>query len=568
MNTNILSNLFLSQTLQFLWGLINSLQMIVRLPLLNLSFPANLQLILGIIIDVTNLSFFSTRDYEQEAFGFTQSEPFDQNFNTMGYDTMNLIYNMGLMFWYLPMILMAFLVLRVVKKMLQSTELQESVKIIVVQWKEGLLVFCQQNILQSAIKVHLGELHRDHHLRPLAHKSGNFFYSISLCQKVWITMGDRVLNVLAIMLAFSLMVFPFISIAWLVIKRKDLEKHEAQCGSLYSGLRIKKSFFALMYSPIFLIRRQIFAATIIFLHDNPMAQVNVTFYTSLLMISYLVHAQPFEEPQLNYLEIFNEITFLMLTYPVLLFTGYMDADAEFQYNIGWSMILTIILNVVVNFIVILWEALKGAWTGIKKCRQRISQNIAQSDKVEKLPINNYEELQQPIDEIAELKKQKKKTHKKTISQVNAKSKRSSSKYNPKPKQRSRLASNATDFGAPIINDTSQFESTQTYLQPAPQIRPRIRNLATYVTNVGDGEPRFEDSPLSMKRKSQLRAFEDQSTTVGGGMSEYQRKRELFNEEIQRLERDQEVKRLYDKEMGKGAIVMKGKSRGANSVNLL
>jgi hypothetical protein len=75
---------------------------------------------------------------------------------------------------------------------------------------------------------------------------------------------------------------------------------------------------------------------------------------------------------LNNLEIFNEFTFLALTYPILLFTGYMDADLSFQYDIGWLMILLIMTNFVVNLLVVFWEALKGFCIKCKSFNRRIN----------------------------------------------------------------------------------------------------------------------------------------------------------------------------------------------------
>jgi hypothetical protein len=41
LQTNFIANIFLSSSLQYVWGMINTLQLIVRLPLYALVFPPN-----------------------------------------------------------------------------------------------------------------------------------------------------------------------------------------------------------------------------------------------------------------------------------------------------------------------------------------------------------------------------------------------------------------------------------------------------------------------------------------------------------------------------------------------
>lgn len=40
--------------------MINVLQLIVRVPLVNLHFPANIQIIFSLIVDITNFNLFET----------------------------------------------------------------------------------------------------------------------------------------------------------------------------------------------------------------------------------------------------------------------------------------------------------------------------------------------------------------------------------------------------------------------------------------------------------------------------------------------------------------------------
>ena len=72
-----------SQSLQSMWGLINSLQIVVSMPLLSLSFPANVQLMFSLIIQIATFSLFSTVSMDQKLFNFSPDVPLNGNFNAM-----------------------------------------------------------------------------------------------------------------------------------------------------------------------------------------------------------------------------------------------------------------------------------------------------------------------------------------------------------------------------------------------------------------------------------------------------------------------------------------------------
>jgi hypothetical protein len=96
--------------------MINTLQLIVRLPLFALMFPPNAQLAFSIMIDLTNFSFFSTKPIESAIFGkFTETASFSHQFEMMGYANTNAVQNMGLMMYYLAVIVIMYLFMGVVK---------------------------------------------------------------------------------------------------------------------------------------------------------------------------------------------------------------------------------------------------------------------------------------------------------------------------------------------------------------------------------------------------------------------------------------------------------------------
>lgn len=111
----------------------------------------------------------------------------------------------------------------------------------------------------------------------------------------------------------------------------------------------------MLFNFFFMVRRIIFVMSVIYLNGYPVLQVNLMLVQSLSFVVYLIVAKPFEDPKINRIEIFNELSILFITYPSLLFTGYFNADVDLQYKAGWAMIIMIFGNIAVNLIFVVKE---------------------------------------------------------------------------------------------------------------------------------------------------------------------------------------------------------------------
>jgi hypothetical protein len=79
----------------------------------------------------------------------------------------------------------------------------------------------------------------------------------------------------------------------------------------------------------------------------------------------LLSVRPFKEPKQNTLEIFNEISIMIVSYHLFAFAGEgLEADGEFI--IGMSMIGFTVFNIGVNCIVMAWETFVQVKIRIKK----------------------------------------------------------------------------------------------------------------------------------------------------------------------------------------------------------
>jgi len=82
------------------------------------------------------------------------------------------------------------------------------------------------------------------------------------------------------------------------------------------------------------------------------------------LIIYLAYFQPFTEPLINYIEIYNEYTIAIIALHLLICTDYI-ADLDLKYNIGWFMIFFTLACIVVNNIILVYFFVKAVSSKLK-----------------------------------------------------------------------------------------------------------------------------------------------------------------------------------------------------------
>ena len=73
---------------------------------------------------------------------------------------------------------------------------------------------------------------------------------------------------------------------------------------------------------------------------------------SLLMIAYFIISIPYKVKIRNVMEILNELSLLLSLYCYLNFTDYIE-ELEMKNAMGWLLIYSTVLNLTINFLVIL-----------------------------------------------------------------------------------------------------------------------------------------------------------------------------------------------------------------------
>ena len=102
-----------------------------------------------------------------------------------------------------------------------------------------------------------------------------------------------------------------------------------------------------MYNVFFISRRLTYALLAVTLREHGAVQILLIFYQSVICATYILYYRPFETFELNAVEAFNEITILVCSYHLILFTGF-NPNNKLQIKAGYSMIGVTVLNIFVN----------------------------------------------------------------------------------------------------------------------------------------------------------------------------------------------------------------------------
>ena len=174
-------------------------------------------------------------------------------------------------------------------------------------------------------------------LFPLEDKSGEYigrysaYYSLSVC----------------VVILPGLMVFIMFQ-SFDKLKEPEFQK---TWGSLYQGIQLD-SKWQVACNLVFMFRRMFFITICFNLAQIPGVQIILVNLSNLASCVYYGKVKPFQTRFQTYLNLFNELLVTIVTWHMMLFTDFVP-DQDIQYMLGWSMIIVICLNGLVNIVIIL-----------------------------------------------------------------------------------------------------------------------------------------------------------------------------------------------------------------------
>jgi len=123
-------------------------------------------------------------------------------------------------------------------------------------------------------------------------------------------------------------------------------KFDSQFACLYEEFREVKSGFSHYYT-VYLMRRIAFVAICFLFWEEHLtfAQVFMNICLSMMFSCYLISYRPFIEPEMNTIQIINEVYYTVISYHQLMFTDFVN-DASGKNLVGWSMVCMCLLNLV------------------------------------------------------------------------------------------------------------------------------------------------------------------------------------------------------------------------------
>ena len=74
-------------------------------------------------------------------------------------------------------------------------------------------------------------------------------------------------------------------------------------------------------------------------------------WSTLYIMSYTASVLPYRDRVQNIQEVFNEFTVLVASYHLFAFTEWIY-DYERRFEVGWSLVAVIVLNVCFNFVIL------------------------------------------------------------------------------------------------------------------------------------------------------------------------------------------------------------------------
>lgn len=115
------------------------------------------------------------------------------------------------------------------------------------------------------------------------------------------------------------------------------------------GINTRRKY-TLFYYMAFIIRRILFVSTAFNVDQFECQQIQSIMLMNIVAFMYQTDSYPSDRKLNNQIAVFNEITITVVTMHMLCYTDWIS-DKDLQYNIGWSHIYWMCLNVLCNLLI-------------------------------------------------------------------------------------------------------------------------------------------------------------------------------------------------------------------------
>ena len=231
-----------------MWGLINSMQIIVLTVLFSLIMPAHVDAYLVQIMKLTNMDIIPVDDYLQDMFDFSETESFNDKFKAAGYEGANFVLLTG------PFLLIAFAFICFIPiKLLMTWTLSKFSGNFLINrlrkpwnYKEIIMRY----VLEGSIDFGLASL----------------IAIYKMNKQSWTGAPQLISSILCIFVLCILVYSPIQLFHYVKKYHKDPEKYSHKYGKLFDGLQSKEKS-QLAFSNIVILRRYVMVTVMILMPD-------------------------------------------------------------------------------------------------------------------------------------------------------------------------------------------------------------------------------------------------------------------------------------------------------------
>ena len=348
--------------------------MVAHLPMFKVVFPANAQMILEPLVEVANFDLIPVWLFYPFIFNFGDSDPYNQNFQFTGYDSGYLAENMGTTFVLSHLAVVGLLIAGFMKFSIKRAAQRQSDS---TKYINKYIFLCYRPYFKLRHWLSWAVL-----IRLML----EFYLEMILCSTVILVTwnwtddpNDQMNCVYGVIYFIFTISFPLLMFAFYRKNRDRLyqSRFRQKYGGGYEGLKTptsldrevplrKRAYIATLITPtIFVGRRIIFAFSVIFYSTEggaTLLPILVSFWTVWISLEFLISTFPYERNKNTYMEIFNEITLLLLMCFLLGFTAWMPVieldSSVIKFVLGWIFVAIVFTNIIVHFIVMILETFK------------------------------------------------------------------------------------------------------------------------------------------------------------------------------------------------------------------
>eukprot|EP00347_Sterkiella_histriomuscorum_P013197 403365639 len=329
-------------SIQMVWGLVNTLQLITHTPLFNIPYTSEIMILFKAVITVTTFDPFNSSDYLKIIFNLQDVdsyEPYNYRFEFLEYSSSNFVYLIGPPFFFLLTYFAMMIFHFLLKQFSYFRKKQFVKKLSSFLYYNYFLRFFIELALEAGLSIII-----------------NFdMIRIDIFGEVVSLMFSIFFMIILLLLAFGL---PF----YLNNNYQDLEATQfvEKYEDIVCVLNIQRKS-CILYHSIFIIRRILYILIVFGLQEYLTLQIFGFIYCNLFYLIYLIYFNP--TIQNRYLEIYNEVVTIILSHFMLIFTD--NVELPPKHTMSKVYITLFLSNICINVAIIFYQSVKQIYIKIK-----------------------------------------------------------------------------------------------------------------------------------------------------------------------------------------------------------